>query len=61
MIVLAQYSVTRIGPIGLVEQFDGAKRIILFRGPYKEAQRIYNEYLQKQPNLTVPEQMQETH
>lgn len=56
---MKQYFLTRIGPIGLVEQADGAARKVIFRGTYKEAQRFYKNLLRRQqenqPPAIVPE------
>ena len=56
---MKQYFLTRIGPIGLVEQADGAARKVIFRGTYKEAQRFYKDLLRQQqenrPPAVVPE------
>ena len=56
---MTQYLLTRVGPIGLVEQTDGFARKIIFRGNYKDAQQFHKELLKQQHGnrslVAVPE------
>lgn len=50
-----EYSIIRIGPLGLLEETVNGKTHILYRGPYAESKKLLQK-LQKGENVTIPAQ-----